>query len=58
MNQEDYDAVSQGIVFGATLMFFFMLSVMYALQLTPSEQVDQCQSIMRLDNEHTDQISQ
>ena len=58
MSQDQYDAVSQGIVFGAALMFFFMLSVMYALQLTPDEQIKECQSIMRQANEHTDQISQ
>ena len=53
MNQDQYDAVSQGVVFGAALMFLFMLGVMYALKLTPAEQLDQCQSIMRLHNEHT-----
>lgn len=56
MNQDDYNhAFGQGILFGAGLMFLFMLSVIYALQLTPTEQLDQCQSIMRLHNEHTDQ---
>ena len=58
MTQEDYDAVSQGIVFGAALMFLFMCSVMYALRLTPSEQLDECRSIMEATSEHTDQISQ
>ncbi len=54
MNQDQYDAVSEGIVFGAVLMVIFMLSVIYALQLTPAEKLDECRSIMEANNEHTD----
>ncbi len=56
MTQDDYNhAFGQGILFGAGLMFLFMLSVIYALQLTPTEQIDHCQSIMEATSEHTDQ---
>jgi len=54
VNQDEYNAVSQGIVFGGVLMVIFMLSVIYALQLTPAEQLDHCRSIMEANNEHTD----
>ena len=53
MTHDQYDAVAQGIVFGAALMFLFMLALMYALALTPSEKLEECQSIKRLNNEHT-----
>jgi len=39
-------------------MFLFMLSVMYALKLTPAEKLDECHSIMEATSEHTDQINQ
>ena len=59
MTQDDYNrAFGEGILFGAGLMFLFMLSVIYALQPTPAEQLDECRSIMEATSEHTDQISQ
>lgn len=59
MTQDEYDnAFEQGILFGGGFVFLIMLALMYALALTPAEQIDHCQSIMRLHNEHTDQINQ
>ena len=56
MTQDDFNqAFEQGILFGAGLMFLFMLALMHALALTPDEQIEQCQSIMEANNEHTDQ---
>ena len=53
MTQDEYNAIGHGILFGAGLMFLLMLSVMYALALTPDEQIEQCQSIMEATNEYT-----
>ena len=57
MTQEEYEnwfrAFEQGILFGGSVVFLFMLALMYALALTPTEQIEQCQSIMGANSEHT-----
>ncbi len=41
-------------VLGMVFMTLAHVAVLWAARPTPSEQITECQSIMRLDNEHTD----